>query len=340
MKKLSSLKFICQECGHFFKSKVSLSHHVKLSHTEITHQEYYEKYLLENESEKICTICGKSTYYQGWNTGFTNTCGNEGCRREQIKQTHLNCVDEEKALEKRKQTNFKLFGVENCFKSDELKLKGKQTCLDNFGVDNPMKSEKVRDKGKQTKKELHNDENYNNRPLAKKTIKKIYNVDNASQSELIKSKKYITMKKNGSTASSKYEKQFSECLIKNNIKFERNYKSINYPFKCDFYISAISLYIELNFHFSHGKEPFNFFKKDHLEVIKEWTKRGNETNLRGERKLQYIGAIKVWTIKDPLKRQTALKNKLNYIEIFDGNKLEELLKFIQKDYENGYYLFV
>ena len=35
--------------------------------------------------------------------------------------------------------------------------------------------------------------------------------------------------------------------------------------------------------------------------------------------------IKIWTIKDPLKRKTAKDNKLNYIEFWNINEVKEWL---------------
>jgi len=61
------------------------------------------------------------------------------------KNGHRNC-----ALERRKQTNLKKFGVENTFQSKEIKEKIKQTNLKKRGVEYASQSEEVKEKIKQT----------------------------------------------------------------------------------------------------------------------------------------------------------------------------------------------
>lgn len=80
-----------------------------------------------------------------------------------------------------------------------------------------------------------------------------------------------------------------------------------YPFKCDFYIPSLDLFIEYNGYWTHGLHPFNpLNKEDNLKLLKWKTKESK----------QYKTAIKVWTITDPLKRETAIKNNLNFIELW------------------------
>lgn len=186
----------------------------------------------------------------------------------------------------------------------------------------------------------------------KKYLKTIGAEDNISQSKKwkdlwknksfvddIESKKYITYRKNNSFITSKFENNFEKLLVINNIVYKRNYKSEVYPFKCDFYLSDFDIYIELNIHFSHGKEPFNKDNQNHLDIVKECERKSQEVNYKGKKKVKYLKAINTWIIDDVNKRQTAINNKLNYIEIFDKNKLEDLVMFIKNDYKSGYYLF-
>jgi len=41
-------------------------------------------------------------------------------------------------------------------------------------------------------------------------------------------------------------------------------------------------------------------------------KESEEINFKGEKKSSYIDAIKIWTVRDPLKLEIAKKNNLNY----------------------------
>lgn len=52
---------------------------------------------------------------------------------------------------------------------------------------------------------------------------------------------------------------------------ERSYdKDERYPFSCDFYIKSKDLFIELNFHWSHGGRPFNENDQACLDKLEEW----------------------------------------------------------------------
>lgn len=95
---------------------------------------------------------------------------------------------------------------------------------------------------------------------------------------------------------------------------ERQYFSIVYPFACDFYIPELDLYIEYQGHFSHGKEPFDPHKEEHIKKVELW---------KSKNKRSYNDAINVWTVRDPLKRETARKNNLNWIEFFTMDEFME-----------------
>lgn len=62
-------------------------------------------------------------------------------------------------------------------------------------------------------------------------------------------------------------------------------------------------------------EPF-IGTEDQLKKV-DWLKmKSNELSYKNKRKNMYKIAIEVWTIRDPLKRETARKNNLNWIEFF------------------------
>jgi len=52
---------------------------------------------------------------------------------------------------------------------------------------------------------------------------------------------------------------------------------------------------------------------------------------------QYTDAINVWTVTDPLKRQTAKENKLNYLEIFTCDTDEAINQILAYLKENFHY---
>lgn len=87
------------------------------------------------------------------------------------------------------------------------------------------------------------------------------------------------------------------------------YTSEEYPFICDIYVPDIRLYIEYQGFIGHGEEPF--------EGRPEQWEYADMLEKRIDAKLKNS-----FTKKDPLKRYTAKKNNINFIEIWG----EELRK--------------
>lgn len=85
----------------------------------------------------------------------------------------------------------------------------------------------------------------------------------------------------------------------------RQYTDKRYPFNCDFYIKSEDLFIELNYHWTHGKHPFDANSQEDQNKLQIWTERAKNS-------AYYKGAIEVWTVRDPLKLAYFKKNNLNY----------------------------
>lgn len=190
------------------------------------------------------------------------------------------------------------YGIENPSYDKNVLEKRKQTCLKHYGVEYSFQSEKIKEKSKQT--------------LLKK-----YGVEYISQSQIIKDlyqqnkdiilkKIFNTKRKNNSFNISKQEDTVYELLIQKYPNVLRQYKSKLYPFNCDFYIPELDLYIEYQGFWMHGFEPYTG-SKEQKEKIKLWESKNTS---------QFKNAINTWTIRDPLKRETAKKNNLNYLEFF------------------------
>ena len=234
-------------------------------------------------------------------------------------------------------------------------MKTKQTNRIKFGGNAPACSKDVLLKMKQTNLERHGDENFNNRAQANKTLLERYNgIGNAS--EVIKAKQQKTMtnkygkdnsmfidvikdkmrsnnmkkygvewvtqdksvldkitttkRKNKTFSTSKIEKQFEAYLKENIINYKTQYKSEVYPFNCDFYFPDNDLYLEIQGSWTHGYRPFNSSNNDDQLQLLEWQSKNNKF---------YNSAINTWTVRDVLKRETAKKNNLNFIEVFTTN---------------------
>ena len=294
----------------------------------------------------ICPLCGKNTNFYGFKRGYSKFCSNECANnsnetKDKFKNTMIEKFGSyEKYIEhhkkqykertkdkpiininKSKQTCLEKYGVDNYTKTEEYKIKSKQTCIERYGVDNYTKTEEYKIKSKQTKLQKYGNEKFTNIEKHKKTCLEKYGVDNISKTEEykqkiklqqkeIQEKIYNTKKKNNTFNSSKIEKQFEEHLKENNINYKTQYKSELYPFACDFYLPEKDLYIEINAHWTHGGHPFDSTNDEDQLKLETWKQK--RTNF-------YDNAIEIWTKRDVLKRETAQKNNLNYLEVFSNN---------------------
>lgn len=101
------------------------------------------------------------------------------------------------------------------------------------------------------------------------------------------------------------------------------YKDVRYPYYCDFYIKSEDLFIELNAHFTHGKHPFDSSNEDDaamLEYLQSKPQIYIDKKSQKEKKSYYNRVINVWTVRDPVKIETAIRNHLKMIVIYaSGN---------------------
>lgn len=152
--------------------------------------------------------------------------------------------------------------------------------------------DKSTQKAKETKLKRFGDETYNNQP-----------------------KRISTMIKNGNALMSKSESRcyFDLCekFGKDNIKIQ--YSSEEYPFFCDFYVSSLDLYIEINFSWLHGNHRFDSTNEDDVKVL-------DSLKIKSKSSGYYKKAIDVWTISDEEKYKIAETNRLNYAVFY--NKVE------------------
>lgn len=278
-----------------------------------------------------CPICGKPCKRDGYK--YHKSCGNSKC-----------------IYGLKMQSMIKKYGVANPFQLESVKEKIKKTNIERYGVDNPAKSQKVWDKIKATNLEKYGTEyvmsNDSIKEKVRQTCIKKYGVDNVKKSELIKKhtiehnlekygveyptqlqstidKIHESKTKHKTHTCSKEEDKVYELLktIYNDIR--RQYKSEDYPFACDFYIADNDLYIECNFHWTHGKHCFDKNDPDDIKKLNLWKKRSKEKDY-------YISAIDVWTNRDIMKREIAEKHGLNYLEFFSFSELKNYFYALNK----------
>lgn len=155
---------------------------------------------------------------------------------------------------------------------------------------------------------------YNSRVKTRiKTCYKRYGVANTMQVEQFKKKNISTKLINGTFNSSKIEDDVYDKLVAKFGKTDvlRQYKSIVYPYYCDFYIQSLDLYIEINAFWTHNTHWFD--ETDEIDVLKKNQIISKYGTSWGE----------VWWISDVRKRLTAIKNNLNYIVLWNQNDVIE-----------------
>ena len=242
-------------------------------------------------------------------------------------------------LQKIKNTNLKKFGVEFPLQqlkkeNSEIYQKISQTCINKFDVDSPLKNKEVREKIKQTNIQKYGVDN----PLKNKEIReKIkqtniqkYGVDNPLKNKEIWKKSQDNRQ---ISSKSKLENNFLNYL---KLKYESDdiitqYKSKEYPYYCDFYIKSINLYIEIQGHWTHNDHPFDINNLNDQLIMNKWRTKSLSDKY-------YKNALNTQTIKDVEKRNTAIQNNLNYLEIFgktDLNKYIDIFENYIKNMENN-----
>ena len=277
-------------------------------------------YLLQHKDELenlhiFCSVCGKKNVFNNIKYGYSlYCCANHASNgsREKAKQTWLKKygVDNpnkcRKVREKLEQTNLRKYGVKYNWASKDPKLNGRSTRLKKYGVENCFASKDFKLNGRESTYKKYGvyyigqtqeyKDLYKNKEWVKNNVKK----------------QYESKKKNGTLNSSKIEQICFEKLKNIFIDTVHNYRDVRYPFDCDFYIPSKDLFIELNFHWTHGNVPFDKNNEDHIRKLEEWKRKSKEINFKEQTKKFYKNAIQTWTIRDVKKLKTFQYNNLNY----------------------------
>lgn len=276
---------------------------------------------------KKCTYL-KATESNLIKYGVENAGGSKSVQ-EKIWKTYNKRTHEQKEeiKEKRRQTNQKRYGVDNCGQSEEKKKKIKETCLKKYGVPNggsiPQSLEKIRE----TNLERRGVECPFKSPEVKEKIKQTcierYGCENPGGSKEIQLKIRRTMENNGSIGYwiSKREQEIADyCKQKFNEVYQQYREDDRYPFNCDIYIKDVDVFIEYQGCHFHGKHPFDpNSKEDQIRLQKMIDK--SKTNVSGI----YKKMINGWTVRDPLKRDIAKKNNVKLIEIWPNDDYKKII---------------
>ena len=212
-------------------------------------------------------------------------------------------LSSEEVVEKTKRTNLERYGNETWQGSDV----GRET----------LASDRVRAKVEATNQERYGTKTWSNSAEGKKAMSELIASDEV-QNRIIDTKR-----KNGTINDSQPERDAYQLLVE---KFGEDdviaqYRSERYPYKCDFYIKSLDVFIELNAYWMHGGHWFDADNADDLEKLQAWLSND---------KPSYDRAVYVWTDNDLVKRDTAKKNNLNYIVFWDCD-LQDLKMWISED---------
>lgn len=334
----------CEMCNREFKNSRTLGIHISTTH-KMSKQEYYNKFLRKDD-EGFCLECGKETDFVSLVKGYRIFCSrkclngsqyhikhctetytknyinNEENRKELNKRTKNTCLERyngiglasQELTKKYNETMLLKYGHINPSQVKEIQEKTKQTNIKKYGAENVYASDLIIQKIKETNLERYSETSWAKSKEGREFLKNLTNSDE------FKNKQYETKKINSTFNTSKTENKLELLLREMFPDLETQYKSIPYPFNCDFYIPSLDLYIEYNGSWTHGGCFYDENNEDNRNTLKKWKEASEHSRF-------YQNAIETWTKRDLNKLNTALENHLNYIAWFNE---EQAYDWIEK----------
>ena len=279
----------CKLCSKKFKNLISLSRHIKRSHSDVSTEDYYNLYLRTNNDEGLCKICQKPTKFIDLQTGYKDTCyktctnifkygfSSPFCHQEthsKSRQTKLKRYGDAKYLnvEKQKETMLKKYGGTG-LASPKIRKRIEETNLDRFGSKSPLGSKEIQDKIKNTNLDKYGVENVFSSDEIKEKIKKTnlatFGFENAMQSEDVKNKVRNTLEQEygGVGYASKIIREKSILTRNENLKeyIDNNdlvlisSLELKYP---EISLKDVEIYEYQNFHLISKEDMYKALTKD------------------------------------------------------------------------------
>ena len=262
----------------------------------------------------------------------------EAMSTKEIKEKHLNAIKEYSSKEssKRKKSSMMKDNWKNssyrektakAIKSSKNTIEQKRICSENtkkLWLDKSYKENHCIKSSKTMKLKWQNDKYIEKQKLARSLDNYKFKISNSMKvvlntkiikeklsqnsklnwkNEIFRDKIYQTKKKNHSFNTSKPEQHTKELLQQKFDKVLTQYKDERYPYLCDFYIKELNLFIECNYHWTHGKEPYDENNVEHQNILKLWKSKHTKF---------YDNAIETWSKRDTEKLECFKKNNLNY----------------------------
>lgn len=197
--------------------------------------------------------------------------------------------------------------------------KANETNLSKYGCTRPSQNQAIKEKTIQSNIKKYGFINHTQRLEYRQFMSQLrqYQIENnlINYKEIFK-KQIETKRKNHTFNTSRPEEYIYEklCEIFTADNVIRQHHTDEYPFDCDFYIIPLNLYIEYQGIWTHNDHPFDETNENDLKIVESWSQKNSKF---------YNGAIDVWTKRDVLKRNTAKKNNLNWIEFFNLSQFDE-----------------
>ena len=337
---------ICKICNNSFANRKFKKH---LIEHNISQQEYYDTYI----GKYYCPICHNETTFhdviRGYNKYCSRSCLNKSenhtksvantklirygnayyANPEKIHETLSRRTDEQKKQSdlKRKRTLKEKYNDENYNNIQ----KHKETCLSKYGVTNAFAADSIKQtirnkyyaKSESERKAIYEKHKNTFMSKSKEELREIGQkrrnayINKSDEEKLsIQRKRYLTKKKNHTFKTSKIEDECYRMLLSIYSNTEHGYKSKSYPFECDLYIPEIDTYIELNFHWTHVKHPYNkVLDKNILSIWKEKAKTSK----------YFENAIDVWTRRDVEKVKIAKQNNIKLLVFYTKDEFDVYL---------------
>lgn len=205
-------------------------------------------------------------------------------------------------------------GVRNPFELSETQEQVRRTMFERYGADNASLVAEIQGRRRQTFVARYGVEN----PFQDAEIMK----DNA--------KKVMAARKRNKTLNTSAPEQDLHKMLLDFFGVDDVVTQYSadprYPFHADFYIPSRDMFIELNGSWTHGPHWFDANSaQDQFQVL-AWTEKSTPF---------YLSAIKTWTISDVAKRQAAEQAGLNYVTLWDGNRLLDVKLWLALGAPNG-----
>lgn len=235
------------------------------------------------------------------------------------------------------------------FSDPKIQEKSKQTMLERYGYDNAMKVREHSNKANETRIKLYGKAGPN-QEVFKATMIEKYGVEYPSQrqsfKDLWKDKEFVASvkEKERNTRDKKWKEYvlngstkvtYSQDPIANkffskgeNTMYDllleifgiddvvRQYYSEKYPWKCDFYVKSLDLFIEFQGYKTHMGHPFDKNNSKDVQKLQEMNDILNSFEVPNKRKEFINSIIHCWSIADVAKRTKAKENGLNFLEFF------------------------